>query len=101
MILRCVLNDSLILRRSFSLDNTSLQKEFPRSNFPYSVSFSSAEKDYESHFFASHTDVPKFYDKGVKINKISCAYAEFNQQNQHFAYGEGLSRKNFHPCVQF
>ena len=52
--------------------NTGLQKKFPRMNFQYFVSFFPAEYDYESHFFPSRPDFPKFYDKGLKINKICC-----------------------------
>ena len=47
-----------------------LQKKFPRINFQYLVSLNPAEYEYESHFFASRQDFPKFYDKGLKTNKI-------------------------------
>ena len=55
-----------------SNDNTVLRKKFPRINVQYSVRFSPAEYEYESHFFTSRPDLPKFYDKGQKINKIGC-----------------------------
>ena len=48
------------------------KKKFPRVNFWHSISFSPAEYEYEKHFFPSRQDFPTFYDKGLKINKISC-----------------------------
>ena len=53
-------------------NNTGLQKKISRKFFQYSVSFSLAEYEYESHFFISRPDFPKFYDKILKINKIGC-----------------------------
>ena len=53
-------------------DNTGLQKNFPRIRFQYSVSFSPAEYEFESHFFPSRQYFPKIYDKCLKINKIGC-----------------------------
>ena len=47
-------------------------KKFPRINFQDSVRFSSAEYEYESRFFPSRPDFPKFYDKDLNINKIGC-----------------------------
>ena len=38
----------------------------------YSVSLFPAEYEYESNFFPSRPDFPKFYDKRLKINKIGC-----------------------------
>ena len=38
--------------------------------FQYAVSFSPAEYEYETNFFPSRSDVPKFYGKSLKINKI-------------------------------
>ena len=49
-----------------------LQKNIPKINFQYLVSFPPAEYEYENHFFPSLPDFPKFYDKGLKINKIGC-----------------------------
>ena len=46
-----------------TIDNTGLQKKLPGTNFQYSVSFSPAEYENESHFFPSRPDFPKFYDK--------------------------------------
>ena len=54
------------------VDYTGLQKKFQRMNFRYSVSFSPAEYEYESRFFPSRSDFPKFYDKVLKISKIGC-----------------------------
>ena len=51
---------------------TGLQKNFPIINFQYSVSFSPAEYEYESHFFPLRLDFPNNYDKGLKIIKIGC-----------------------------
>ena len=53
-------------------DYTDLQKKFPGINFQDSIRFSAAEYEYESRFFPSRPDFPKFYDKGLKINKIGC-----------------------------
>ena len=41
------------------LNNTGLQKKFPTINFQYSVSFSTAEYEYETLFFLSRLDFPK------------------------------------------
>ena len=86
--------------------NTGLQKIFPRINFHYSVSFSPDEYEYESHLFLSRLEFQKFYDKGLKINKIGCLYvgcflAETNQQFQYFAYLKCFSRNTFHSYVPF
>ena len=54
------------------MNNNGLQKKFPRINFHCSVRFSPAEYEYESRFFSSRPDFSKFYDKGLKINKIGC-----------------------------
>ena len=51
---------------------TVLQKKIPRIYFQYSVSFPPAEYEYVSHFFPSRPVLPKFYDEGLKINKIGC-----------------------------
>ena len=56
----------------FFIKNTGLQKKFPRINNQDSVRFSPAEYEYESHFSPSRPDSPKFYDKGLNINKIGC-----------------------------
>ena len=56
---------------------TGLQKKISMINFQYSVSFSPAEYEYTSHFFASRPDFPKFYNKGLKINKIGCLEVVF------------------------
>ena len=55
-----------------SIHYTGLQKKFPKINFRYSISFSPAEYESESNFFLSRPDLTKFYDKGLKINKIRC-----------------------------
>ena len=52
--------------------NTGLQKNLPRINSQYSVSFPQAEYEYESHFFPSRLDFPKNYDKCLKVKKIGC-----------------------------
>ena len=49
-----------------------LQKKSQELFFQYSVTFSPAEYDYESHFFSSRPDFTNFYDKGLKFNKIRC-----------------------------
>ena len=59
-------------QKSYQNHYTGLQKNFPRINFQYPVSFSPSEFEYESHFFPSRLDFPKNYDKGLKINKIGC-----------------------------
>ena len=51
-------------------NNTGLQKNSLRINFQYSVGFSPSEYECESLFFPSRPEFPKFYNKGVKINKI-------------------------------
>ena len=47
-------------------------KKIPRIKFRYSVRFSPADYEYESHFFPSRQDFPKFYDKGLEVSKICC-----------------------------
>ena len=59
------------------LNNTDLPKNFPRINFQHSVSFSPAEYEYERHFFPLRPDFQKFYNKGLKINKIRCLWLVF------------------------
>ena len=62
-------------------ENTGLQKKFPSIICQYSVSFFPAEYEYETYFFPTRPDFPKFYDKGLKINKrlfLGCVYAEVN-----------------------
>ena len=49
------------------------KKKIQRIRLQYSVSFSPAEHEYESHFFPSRQDFPKIYDKGLNINKIGCS----------------------------
>ena len=56
----------------WKINYTSLQKNFPRLNFPYSVIFSPAEYEYERHVFTSRLDFPQKYDEGLKNNKIGC-----------------------------
>ena len=58
--------------RPFTKNNTGLQKNFLRINSQDSVRFSPAEYEYESLFFPSRPDFPKFCDKGLNINKIGC-----------------------------
>ena len=59
------------IRAAFTwlISTQACKKKFPRINFQHSVSFSSAEYKYESHFFPSRPDFPKFYDTGLKVNK--------------------------------
>ena len=66
-----------LLRLTVSGNNTGLQKKFPRTNFQDSVMFSPAEYEYESRLFPSRPDFPKFYDKGLNINKIGCLQVVF------------------------
>ena len=58
-------------------DYTGLQKKIPRKNFLDSVRFFPAEYEYKSRFFPSRPDFPKFYDKGLNINKIGCLQVVF------------------------
>ena len=51
------------------VDNTGLQKNFPRIRFQYSVSFFPAEFEYESHFLSSRPDFPKLHDEDLKSIK--------------------------------
>ena len=51
------------------VNNTGLQKNFPRVKFQSSISFSPAEYEYESHFFPSRLFSPKNYDKVQKSTK--------------------------------
>ena len=67
----------MIERNKKKNDYTGLQKKFPRISFQYSVSFFPAEYEYESHFFPSRPESPKFYDKGLKISKIGCSKVVF------------------------
>ena len=61
------------LKEALSLiDNTGLLKKIPSINFQYSDKFSPAKYEFDTNFFPSHPDSLKFYDKGLKINKICC-----------------------------
>ena len=57
-----------------SLNNTGLQKIFPRINFQYSLRFSPAEYEYINHFFPARPDFPKNFVKGLKITLNGCFY---------------------------
>ena len=57
--------------------NTGLQTKIQGINFQFSVSFYSADYEYERHFFSSRPDFPRFHDKGLKINKIICLQVVF------------------------
>ena len=53
--------------------NTGQQKKKKTGiKFKCSDSFSPAEYENESYSFSSGPDSAKFYDKGLKINKIYC-----------------------------
>ena len=67
-----ILNAQSVLCSLYVNHYTGLQKNIPRMSFQYSLSFSPAEYEYESHFFPSRPAFPKFYDKGPRINKIGC-----------------------------
>ena len=60
------------LKYSTQIDYTGLQEKFPRTNFDYLVSFSPAVYEYENHFFPLRPYFYKFYDEGLKNNKIGC-----------------------------
>ena len=46
------------------------RKKIPRIKFQYSISFTPAKYEYESHLFPSRPDFSIFFNKGLKINKI-------------------------------
>ena len=87
------------------IDNTGLQKNFPKINVQYLVSFSSAEYEYESHFFSSRLDFPKKLWQRSKNQPdrlfLDFVYAEVKQQIQYFAYVKCFLRITFNPYVQF
>ena len=57
-----------------TLNTLASKKIFPRINFQYLARFSPPEYQCENHFFPSRPDLPKFYDKDIKINKMGCLY---------------------------
>ena len=69
--------DKKHVRKPWNLANTGMQKKITILSFQYSVSFSPAEYEYVSHFFQCRPDFPKFYDKGLIINKTGCLQVVF------------------------
>ena len=90
MLITLTISDAL----AGKFNNYDLQK-IPNIWFSI-LSLSPVEYEYENHFFLSRPDFPKFFHKGLKVNKTGCLLAVFMLEtsekswNSHHSPAEGV-----------